>query len=123
MQRRSGRLYVCEILARVFISLAMLVMLASPFTECIAHLDSFPRGGQDFELSAFLTLALLCLLLLALLCGKSIVETLLGDQERILIDFRGHTFGLFPAFIPQPHGRRLNRQPPEFGSFELPLRI
>ena len=62
--------------------MAALLMLVSPVSESVIHFDNFPRGGgQDFELSFFLILALLCLVLLAAVWGRMIMDLLLGEPE------------------------------------------
>jgi hypothetical protein len=120
---KSGLLYVCVVLARVLIGMAILVMLASPFTESVSSLDNFPRGGQDFELTVFVILALLCLLLLAMMCGKGIVHRLLEDRQPLRRDFRECTLGRSSGFALQSSAWSVPKQPPGYGAFALPLLI
>ncbi len=72
-------LHWCKVLSRLLIALAALLTLVSPVTESLVELDNFPRGGQDFELSFFVVLALLCLVLLTAVWGRKRIDRLLGE--------------------------------------------
>lgn len=59
-------------MSRLLMGLIATLLLVAPWTECHLQLDDFPHG-QDFELSMFVFLALLCLvLLLAEQCRRGV---------------------------------------------------
>jgi hypothetical protein len=51
------------LLGRVLILLSLVVAIVTPWTETVWHFDRFPFGGEDFELSVFLIVAVLGLVL------------------------------------------------------------
>ena len=103
--------------------MALLVLLISPFTESIGSFDNFPGQGQDFELSIFLVIALLCLVLLAAIFGKRVVDTLLHDREWSPHEFWEMVSSLFSCFVFRGVVWVPPRQSLAFGAFALPLRL
>lgn len=73
--------------------MAAAILIVSPFTEAFSALDNYPRGGQDFELSSFLLVALLCLVILVVLLGFHFAKQLLHKPS-----WESHTF-----WIALPH--------------------
>jgi hypothetical protein len=110
-------------MARLLIAVAVAVMLASPFTESVTSFDNFPRGGQDCELSAFVILALLCLFLLTMLCGKGLSNKLLEARDRFLRHFRGYAPSLFSNLVRRSPVWTPPKRSPDYGAVALPLRI
>ncbi len=113
----------CEGLGRTLLGLSTLLFLACPWTESVSNLDSFPRGGQDFELSVFLLLTLLCMSLLAALGNLSRAEQLITEQAWMHHDLWARLSSqgeqgriVAPVWVPP-------KQPFFGGSVPLPLRI
>jgi hypothetical protein len=67
--------HVC---ARTLILLSVFLLFVMPWTENFWHFDNFPRGGEDFELSVFLIVAIFGLVLVLLQHGKRGVTFLLA---------------------------------------------
>jgi hypothetical protein len=67
--------YVC---ARMLILFSAFLLFVMPWTENFWHFDNFPRGGEDFELSVFLIVAIFGLALVLLQHGKRGVTFLLA---------------------------------------------
>ena len=104
-------------------ALFLLLFLVCPLTESVGNLDNFPRGGQDFELSFFLLLTLLCMSLLAALGGRDLAKDLLAELPWEPHDLWTGTplrlkdgSSAFTVWVPP-------RQPSIGGSAPLPLRI
>jgi hypothetical protein len=102
---------------------AVSVLLIAPFTEHITSLDNFPRGGQDFEISAFLILTLLCLLLLAAICAERVMGALFDGGDWFPFHFWEIPLDLFTCFAFCTAVWTPPKQSREHGAFALPLRI
>ena len=103
--------------------MAALILAVSPFTESVSAFDNYPRGGQDFELSAFVLVALLCMVVLALLLGFHLAKRLLGEPAWEPHEFWTVPPNLFSCFV---SGRTVWVPPRELlslGAFAAPLRI
>ncbi len=62
-----------------------------PFTENMPGLDSFPRGGQDFELSMLFTIVMFCMALVAVFLGLKLAKRLFE-----ITSCEPHEFWIFP---------------------------
>jgi hypothetical protein len=71
----------------------LLILAASPYTECAWHWDRFPRGGSDFELGLVACVAMVCLALVVTLQAKCTLARQLGA----LLRHTGGAWGL-PRF-------------------------
>jgi hypothetical protein len=63
----------CVIVGRILILLSAVLAIVMPWTENSWHFDKFPYGGEDFELSVFLIVAILGLVLVLMQhCKKGV---------------------------------------------------
>ena len=120
---KSRSLRFCRVLGYLLLSLSFLITLISPFSESVTTFDNFPRGGQDFELSCFLLIMLLCLTLLAALWGKGIVDQLFGDEPWEPHDFWEEAANLFRSIVSTSIIWAPPKEPFSLGAVPLPLRI
>ncbi len=74
----DGLSRACAALGRILLLFSAFLIVAMPWSEKFCHLDNFPRGGEDFELSVFLIVAILGLVLVLLQHDKKGVTFLLG---------------------------------------------
>jgi hypothetical protein len=114
----------CALCARILILLSAFLLVAMPWSENFFHFDDFPRGGEDFELSVFLLVAIFGLVLVLLQHGKRGVTFLLalrGWLSCILqrAGFRApqHFGGLVASLHAPPI---LN---PTLGNYNLPMQV
>jgi hypothetical protein len=59
-------LRTCALASRILVLFTVFLLLAMPWTEYFCHFDNFPYGGDDFELSVFVLVSLLGLVLVLL---------------------------------------------------------
>ena len=103
--------------------MAVLLLLVSPVTESVVHFDNFPCGGQDFELSFFLLIALLCLVLLAAVRGRKIMDRLLGEPEWKPHEFWEAGLGALSYLLSDVLAWVPPKQALALGAYAVPLRI
>lgn len=65
-------------LSRLLLTLAALVILATPFTQHLWTWDNFFHGGQDFETTMLLVLVSYCLLFVLARSGKQGMDLFLS---------------------------------------------
>ena len=114
---------MCEALGRALFCLFALLLLISPLTESVGNLDDFPRGGQDFELSIFLLLTLLCMTLLAALWGRGLTDRLICKTSWELHDLWSNELRRFNQVSNALTFWVPPKEPFFGGSVPLPLRI
>jgi len=68
----------CVVVGRILILFSAALAIVMPWTENSWHFDKFPYGGEDFELSVFLIVAILGLVLVLLQHGKKSVTFILA---------------------------------------------
>jgi hypothetical protein len=113
--------YVC---ARMLILLSAFLLFAMPWTENFWHFDNFPRGGEDFELSVFLMVAIFGLVLVLLQHGKRGVTFLLALRRWLSCVLRSRGFD-----APQRFGDPVAalRAPPlpnsALGRYNFPIQV
>jgi hypothetical protein len=68
----------CVVVGRMLILFSAVLAIIMPWTENFWHFDKFPYGGDDFELSVFLIVAILGLVLVLIQHGKKSVTFVLA---------------------------------------------
>jgi hypothetical protein len=95
-----------------------------PWTENFWHFDNFPYGGEDFELSVFLIVAMLSLVLVLMQHGKKGVVLLFALARWLssaLQDAGSLATDGFGDLTKVPHAPPLPS--PAFGKYSFPIRI
>lgn len=85
-----SRLSIC--LSRVLLLLAAIELVTMPVTQHLWIWDGFLHGGQDFELSLFVTVCCLCLVLLRAQHCRQNVGLLFAVWRFASEDFRRRPF-------------------------------
>jgi hypothetical protein len=111
--------------SRVLMSLIVALLFVAPWTEHYGTFDNFPHG-QDFELSLFAFLALLCLVLLLAQLRKQ----RLNDPPAVRDDWEWCLICELAVAIPDASPKRIaqvSHSPPggshSLGAYNLPLQI
>ena len=68
----------CVVVGRMLILFSAVLAIVMPWTENFWHFDKFPYGGDDFELSIFLLVAIFGLVLVLIQQGKKSVTLILA---------------------------------------------
>jgi hypothetical protein len=79
----------CAVGGRILILLSAVLAVIMPWTENVWHFDKFPYGGEDFELSVFLTVTIFGLVLVLLQHGKQDVTFILALRQWLSSVFQG----------------------------------
>lgn len=79
-------------LSRLLLLLAAIELVTMPITQHLWAWDRFLHGGQDFELSLFVTVCCVCLVLLLAQHGRRRIGQLLALRRLLLESFRLRSF-------------------------------
>jgi hypothetical protein len=114
----------CALGGRLVILFSAFLVGISPLTDYFWHFDKFPYGGEDFELSLLLIVAILGLVLVLLQHGKNGVAYLLALRRWLSLVFQGagspapQSFSGLAAAL---HARPMPS--PALSKYNLPIRI
>jgi hypothetical protein len=111
------------VIGRFLVGLTTLLLAAMPLTEHLWTWDKFLRGGPDFEFGLLGIASILCLVLVLSQNYKQVINLLL--TMRRLIGFAlcldEGPFWATPEIISS--SRRVRREAPALGTYNLPLLI
>lgn len=121
--RKHDEISSCFLFAsRTLLSLFVILLLATPWTECYRLLDNFP-SGQDSELNILALVAFLALVLLITRSARRRLRNILLRRWLLLL----HPASLFQRASLHGHYSVIAATPPLIGScpggFNLPLQI
>jgi hypothetical protein len=114
----------CALGGRLVILFSAFLVAISPLTDYFWHFDKFPFGGEDFELSLLLIVAILGLVLVLLQHGKNGVAYLLALRRWLSLVFQGAgslARGVFSGLVAAL--RALPLPSPVLSKCNLPIRI
>jgi hypothetical protein len=114
----------CALGGRLVILFSVFLVGISPLTDYFWHFDKFPYGGEDFELSLLLIVAILGLVLVLLQHGKNGVAYLLALRRWLSLIFQGlgsPAREIFSGLIAAL--RALPLPSPTLSKYNLPIRI
>ncbi len=113
-----------SVAARILLLTTAVLLAVMPLTEHFWTFDRFLQGGQDFELTLLLVLAVLCLVLLLSRFSKQAIATLIALREWLSLRFRSRHLAA-PGRLPETLAAQLRHRAPRSvrASLSLPLQI